>query len=120
MGSHTKSGFARPLKPKKIAEIESCGVSQEHVQAFEERFDEEFGPAMDISAQNIVNVKNFELKTPDVTIKVNPERSDLVQTRMIDGSRYILIRADEGVEVNGVNISIGDLGEDVNEDEAPF
>jgi len=100
--------------------LKSCGVSEEHVQAFEERFDEEFGPAMDLSAQNIVNVKQFELKTPDVTIKVNPERSDLVQTRMIDGSRYILIRADEGVEVNGVNISIGDLGEDVEADEAPF
>ena len=100
--------------------LKSAGVSEEHVQAFEERFDEEFGPAMDLSAQNIVNVKQFELKTPDVTIKVNPERSDLVQTRMIDGSRYILIRADEGVEVNGVNISIGDLGEDVGEDEAPF
>lgn len=101
--------------------LKSCGVSEEHVQAFEERFDEEFGPAMDLSAQNIVNVKQFELRTPDVMIKVNPERSDLVQTRMIDGSRYILIRADEGVEVNGVNISIGDLGEDVAEnDDAPF
>ena len=86
--------------------LKSCGVTEEHVQAFEERFDEEFGPAMDLSAQNIVNVKQFELRTPDVMIKVNPERSDLVQTRLIDGSRYILIRADEGVEVNGVNISI--------------
>lgn len=103
------------------AMLKSCGVSEKHVQAFEERYDEEFGPAMDVAAQNIVNVKQFELRTPDVMIKVNPERSDLVQTRMIDGSRYILIRADEGVEVNGVNISIGDLGEDVPEnDDAPF
>ena len=56
-----------------------------------------------------------------MVVKVNPERSDLIETRVIDGSRYILIRADEGVEVNGVNISIGDLGEDVSgEDVAPF
>lgn len=100
--------------------LESCGVSDAHVAAFEEKYDEEFGPAVDLSAQNIVNVKQFELRTPDVMIRVNPERSDLVQTRMIDGSRYILIRADEGVEVNGVNISIGDLGEDISEDAAPF
>lgn len=93
--------------------LQECGVSDEHVAAFEERYDEEFGPAMDLSAQNIVNVKQFELRTPDVMIRVNPERSDLVQTRTIDGSRYILIRADEGVEVNGVNISIADLGEDI-------
>ena len=103
------------------AVLKECGVSEEHVAAFEERYDEEFGPAVDLSAQNIVNVKQFELKTPDVVVKVNPERSDLIETRIIDGSRYILIRADEGVEVNGVNISIGDLGEDVSgEDVAPF
>ena len=86
--------------------LESCGVSEEHVQAFEERYDEEFGPAMDLSAQNIVNAKKFELKTPDVIVRINPDRSDLVETRVINGSRYILIRADEGVEVNGVNICI--------------
>ena len=43
---------------------------------------------------------------PDVTIRVNPERSDLIETRVIDGARYILIRAEEGVEVNGVSIRI--------------
>ena len=32
--------------------------------------------------------------------------SDLIRTEMIRGTRYILIRADEGVEVNGVNIKI--------------
>ncbi len=103
------------------AMLKECGVPEERVAAFEERYDEEFGPAVDLSAQNIVNVKQFELKTPDVIVKVNPERSDLIETRVIDGSRYILIRADEGVEVNGVNISIGDLGEDVTDaDAAPF
>ena len=35
-------------------------------------------------------------------------RSDLVQTRVIDGVKYILINAEESVEVNGVDISIGD------------
>ncbi len=94
------------------AMLRDCGVSEERRTAFEERYDEEFGPA-DLCAQNIIDVKRFELRTPDVVVKVNPERADLIQTRTIDGSRYILIRADEGVEVNGVNISIGDLGEDI-------
>ena len=96
------------------AMLRDCGVSEGKRAAFEERYDEEFGPA-DLHAANIVDVKKFELRTPDVVVKVNPERSDLIQTRTIDGSRYILIRADEGVEVNGVNISIADLGEDVEE-----
>lgn len=95
--------------------LEKCGVPEQKVTAFQQRFDEEFGPATDLSMQNIVNVKRFEVKTPDVVVQVNPERSDLVQTRMIDGSKYILIRADEGVEVNGVNISIG-----AEDDDSPF
>ena len=48
----------------------------------------------------------MEVRTPDVTIRVNPERSDLIATRMINGARYILIRAEEGVEVNGVSVHI--------------
>lgn len=41
-----------------------------------------------------------------MTIKVNPERSDLIETRVIGGIKYILICADENVEVNGVSINI--------------
>ncbi len=105
---------ATVTKREVSAMLRDCGVSEQKRAAFEERFDEEFGPA-DLRAENIVDVKRFELRTPDVIVKVNPERSDLIQTRTIDGSRYILIRADEGVEVNGVNIAIGDFGEDVEE-----
>ena len=86
--------------------LNSCGVSEEKITAFEERYDDVFGADATVPPQNIIDAKQFEVKTPDVTIKVNPERSDLVQTRIINGARYILIRADEGVEVNGVNIRI--------------
>lgn len=86
--------------------LESCGVSESHVAAFEEKYDDEFGTDTEISPQNIIDTKQLEVHTPDVIIHVNPERSDLVETRTIDGTKYILIRADEGVEVNGVNIHI--------------
>lgn len=86
--------------------LETCGVPQEKVVAFEEKYQEEFGRGMDVNAVNIVDTKQFEVRTPNVVIKVDPTRSDLVETRIINGSKYILIRADEGVEVNGVNISI--------------
>ena len=85
--------------------LASCGVSEEHVKAFDERFDKEFGKEVEIHPSNLID-KNFEVKTADVTIKVNPERTDLVRTRIIDGVKYILIRADESVEVNGVHIHI--------------
>ena len=53
-----------------------------------------------------MDARRFKVCTPDVTIQVNPERSDLIETRLINGVRYILIRAEEGVEVNGVDIRI--------------
>ena len=73
---------------------------------FGEKFDEQFGKNAEVSPKSIVDVKKFEVVTPDVSIKVNPERTDLVSTQVINGVRYIMIRANEGVEVNGVNISI--------------
>ena len=41
-------------------------------------------------------------------IKVDPTRSDLIETRIIGGVKYIMICADENVEVNGVSIQIQD------------
>lgn len=86
--------------------LESCGVAEDKVEAFEEKYDEQFGADRELSPRNLVDEKQFQVCTPDVTIRVNPERSDLVETRIIDGHRYILIRAEAGVEVNGVNIRI--------------
>lgn len=86
--------------------LENCGVSDSHVAAFEEKYDDAFGAGAQLSPKNIVDTKQVEVRTPNVTIRVNPDRSDLVETRVIDGTKYILIRADEGVEVNGINVHI--------------
>lgn len=86
--------------------LESSGVAEEHVEAFEERYDDAFGADTDLSPRNLVDTKQLEITTPDVTIKVSPDRGDLVETRLIDGARYILIRAEEGVAVNGIPIQI--------------
>ncbi|MDF2838683.1 MAG: hypothetical protein K0S60_386 [Evtepia sp.] len=86
--------------------LKSCGVSDSSMEAFDEKYDGEFGADVELRPQNLVDTKQFEIRTPDVTIRVNPERSDLVETRMLGGTKYILIRADEGVEVNGVSIHI--------------
>lgn len=83
----------------------NCEIPNDRVEAFEEKYTQAFGADTEISPRNLVENK-FQLKTPDVTIQVNPERSDLVETRIINGIKYILIRAEDGVEVNGVDIHI--------------
>ena len=86
--------------------LADCGVSTAHMEAFNDKFDEEFGQQTRINAVNITSPKQFEVRTPSVVVKVNSARTDLVETRVIDGHPYILIRADEGVEVNGVSVSV--------------
>lgn len=83
-----------------------CKVDEDIIEDFEKSFDEHFGENAQIPPKAIIDTKKFELVTPDVQIKVNPERTDLVSTQVIDGVRYIMIRANTGVEVNGVNIDI--------------
>ncbi len=84
--------------------LESCGATENDMKLFDEKYDVSFGEQAEIRPQNIIDPKQFEVKTPDVTIKVNPEKSYMLETKMIDGIKYIMIRAEEGVEVNGVSI----------------
>ena len=107
--THEQDKAAEPLvisRREMTGMLESCGVPDEKLAAFEERYDARFGQGIELSARNITEPKKFEVRTPDVVVQVNPERSDLIETRVIDGFKYILIRAEEGVEVNGVNIAI--------------
>ena len=69
-------------------------------------YDEAFGFEADLHPKNIIDNKHFEIETDDVKIKVNPASADLVETRIIDGVKYILIPADQDVMVNGVSITI--------------
>ena len=119
--THAQEKAAEPLvvsKREVAGMLQSCGVPEEKLAAFEEKYDDQFGQGISLNAVNIAEPKKFEVRTPDVVLQVNPERSDLIETRVIDGVKYILIRADEGVEVNGVNISIAAAG--TGADEAPF
>lgn len=82
----------------------SCGVSETGVSKFSVQYDETFGFDAELHPKNIIDSKHFEIHTPDIEIKVDPARTDLVETRVIDGVKYILIHAEEAVEVNGVGI----------------
>ena len=48
----------------------------------------------------------FEIVTPDVKITMSPDYSYMVETKVINGRKYILIPADDGMEVNGIAVEI--------------
>ena len=53
-----------------------------------------------------IDAGRFEVKTSEATISVPPERSYLVQTRIIDGRRYLLVPAEDAVEINGAPVRL--------------
>ena len=106
---HKESRIPDPLlisKDQVKDALTACAVPEKNIAKFGVEYDETFGSEAVLHPKNIINNKKFEINTPDVSIKVNPERSDLIETRVIGGVKYILICADENVEVNGVNIHI--------------
>lgn len=111
IAEHKESREREPLAVSRddICDIlRSSDMADEKIETFKAGFDESFGEKARLNPQNLVETKRLELTGADISIKINPERSELVETRVIDGVKYILIRADEEIEVNGVPINIGE------------
>jgi hypothetical protein len=85
--------------------LAKSGVSNENLETFDQHFDNTVGAAAELMATNITETRKFEVKTPDVVIKINPERSDLVETKIIDGRKYLLIEVGSNIQVNGVALA---------------
>ena len=86
--------------------LSSSGVSSEKVEAFQKECEKQYGDGAVLNPKNIIESKKYEVTTPEVKITVAPENSYLLETRVINGRKYILIPADEGVAVNGIGVTI--------------
>lgn len=87
---------------KKI--FEKSGVDAEKMEHFDQNFETNAGEKASLLATNIAETRKFNIETPDVIIKVNPERADLVETRIIDGRQCLVIPAGDHIEFNGINV----------------
>ena len=108
---HKESKNPQPLdlSSREVGDIlESSGVAKEKVETFKEKVKIQFGEDKPLKPQNIIESKKFEVVTPQVKISVAPEYSYLVETKVINGRKYLMIPADEGVEVNGVSVKISE------------
>lgn len=103
---HKASKSPEPLSISKgtlLGVLEATGVAPEKTAVFEERFEEAFGGGA-VNPRNLVNTKEFVVKTPSVTIKAAPECAGLIEPRVINGRQYILVQVDGEVEFNGVSV----------------
>ena len=80
------------------------GISDECMENFDQCYDDTVGEDTELMLDNIYSSRSFEVKTPDVTVKVNPDRTDLVETKLIDGRWCLVIDLQESAEVNGIDV----------------
>lgn len=85
--------------------LSKSGVDDERLENFEEHFEMAAGKEARLLATNIAETRKFEVKTPDVVVKVNPDRTDLVETMVIEGKQCLVIQIDEHLEVNGIVVN---------------
>jgi hypothetical protein len=84
--------------------LAKSGVANEKLDEFDKHYEDTAGEEVDLLADNVINTRTFEVKTADIVVKVNPERTDLVATQIIDGKHCLVIELDGSVEVNGISL----------------
>mgnify|MGYP002509620262 CR=1 FL=1 len=96
----------RLSKPEVKDLLEKSGVEPEQLERFDTVYEEAAGESTSILVPAITGSGKFALKTPDVDIRVNPDRLDLVETRFLEGRRFLVIAVEDNVEVNGMPVKM--------------
>ena len=59
-----------------------------------------------LSSVTVAETRRDRIYSGPVKITMSPDYSYMVETKVINGRKYILIPADDGMEVNGVAVEI--------------
>ena len=87
---------------KKI--FEKSNAPADKMESFDKTYDMAIGNQTSLMASNITAERKFEIATPSVKINVDPDRTDLIETKEINGRKCLVIPVDETVEINGLTV----------------
>jgi len=89
--------------------LEKSGMNESQAEEFERSFQMIKSTLPAFKADNLIDSRKFEVSSPNVVIKVNLDRTDLVETKIIDGRKCLVIAVDDFVEVNGIRVTLGEI-----------
>ena len=93
-----------PCEVSKI--ILDCGASEEQSEAFQAACGERFGVGAVLNPANLIDAKKVELKTEKVSLSIDPEYSHLVEAKVIDGQKVLIVPVEDHLEFNGVAVNV--------------
>lgn len=103
----TKDPEPLTVSPHDIGDILlNCGIAEEQVQAFCTLCGERFGNGAVLNPANLIDTKKAELKTERFSISIDPEYSYLLETKVLDGRKVLIIPVEDHVEFNGVAVAV--------------
>ena len=88
--------------------LSEAGMKEDRLGTFEEVYEENIGEDSLLHASNLPGVRKFEVHMPDVSITLSPDRTDLIEERVIDGRRCLVIPITDEVTVNGIRLGGAD------------
>ncbi len=109
IGAHKESKDPEPLalSVREVGGIlANSGVSPERIETFQDECRERYGDDAALDPKNLIEDKRFEIATPEVKITVAPEDSYLIEARLIEGRKYLLVPVDGPVTVNGIEVKL--------------
>lgn len=95
------------LDKKELINIaERSGMNDDMVEALGRSLDDRFGNGEPVVANNIVNPKMIQFKSPDFVVQVDTKLAEVVKTDMINNTRYLMIpiTSDSDVRVSGISV----------------
>ncbi len=95
--------FAPTIDKKGAVELlKNSGIKEEHLPIVEEKFEKEVGEKGFLHADRIKEKGRLEVKGDNVKISVKQEASALIEIKMIDGRKCLVVPLDSDMEVNGI------------------
>lgn len=85
--------------------LKNNGISEEKVSVFHEACSRQFGDQPVLNPINLMETGKFEMSTPQIKITVDPDYTDRITTETVGGRTCLVIPIEEGVIVNGIDIS---------------
>lgn len=88
------------------AMLHDCEVPEERVQAFERSCEERFGKNTALNPAVLIDPKRVQITSGRISLSVDPEYSHMLETRVMNGRKVLIVPLEEDLEFNGLPVGI--------------